>query len=259
MIRLLAAEWRKATTSRQMYLPPSVALSAIACVGLVAWNGAGIWDGLPPAGRATFSMAPLEYLAVWIAQLGFAVFGVTVVTSEYATGTIRAALLAEPKRWRILAAKAVLVGAVSFAGGQAVACGAFALSRWVVGGRPIPGYDAPLSQALPALFAEGLVVAMFALFGLGLGAMLRSATAAVLLLVLLWHPLPMLLQNLPPPWYEWLSSLMPAALGAQIARVDVPSVFGAALSSTAALWVVAGYVLVPLAIAMWLFESRDVA
>ncbi len=92
-----------------------------------------------------------------------------------------------PRRGTVLAAKAVLVALVAFVVSEA-ALGVMLLGTpLIVGSRAING-QAPLAVGdLTLLVAMGLSTTPFAMIGLGLGAISRSALASVVSLVLLWY------------------------------------------------------------------------
>ncbi|MFD0662172.1 ABC transporter permease subunit [Thermocatellispora tengchongensis] len=194
-----------------------------------------------------------------VASLAMAVLGMLAITSEHATGMIRATYAAIPDRRRVLAAKAAVVGAVALVTGQVTVLGTAALEKLIVAGRPIRGQSAQsIAEQLPHILAMGLMVAVFALFGLGLGAILRSTPGALSTLAGLWYVLPIVVNNLPEPWHEWVGSVLPGALAGQLAGTGNPnSVYGSSLPPAAALAVMAAYAVVPLAVAVHLDRRRD--
>ncbi len=53
---------------------------------------------------------------------------------------------------------------------------------------------------------------VFALLGLSLGVLLRSAAGSLVSVVFVWHVLPLLVYHLPGPWNERAGSVMLAGL-----------------------------------------------
>jgi hypothetical protein len=110
------------------------------------------------------------------------VLGVLTMTGEYGSGTIRATLLAVPRRPLMLAAKAAVFGAVMLAVGEGAA-----LISFLAGGLALRhGIVAPtLSQpgVLRAVLLAGASYAAIGLLGLGLGAIIRHSAAAIAVLV----------------------------------------------------------------------------
>ena len=119
---------------------------------------------------------------VLVGQVITGVLGVLAMTSEYTSGTIRATFAAAPRRLRVLAAKAAVVGAVALITGEAAAflsffAGCMALRH---------GITAPaLSQpgVLRAIVLTGASLSPIALFGLGLGTIIRHTAAAITVVV----------------------------------------------------------------------------
>src|SRR4029079_19704769 len=73
---------------------------------LVSASQINSWDTLDPAVKASFDPTASSLSGLFLAQIAVAVLGVLLITSEYATGQIRATLAATPQRLTVLAAKA---------------------------------------------------------------------------------------------------------------------------------------------------------
>jgi hypothetical protein len=255
---VIAAEWLKLRTARSTFIALGAALAVMLLFLLVAWQGAAIWDGLSPERRARFRMAEPAWLAGWAGGLCLAVLGVLAITSEYRSGMIRSTLTVAPGRSALLAAKAVVVGAVALCAGQAVVLGTFLTTRLIVGGRPIDGFQTPIADQLPEILLRGCLVGVYALLALGLAAVLRSAAGAIVTVVLLWHVLPIIGRFLPGPWGERFTSFTLDALPDQvIGQNNEDSVYGAVLPPVAAAAVMIAYAALPLAAATVAFGRRD--
>ena len=83
-----------------------------------------------PAGAVSSIRPRSASPRVDLGQAIVAIVAVTVVSGEYSTGMIRLTLAATPRRWRVLAAKAAVVSAVTLATG-AVAVLASVLAGWL--------------------------------------------------------------------------------------------------------------------------------
>ncbi|MFI0483605.1 hypothetical protein [Actinomadura sp. 9N215] len=136
--------------------------------------------------------------------------------------------------------------------------GAFLGTRLVVGDRPFPDQRASVAHDLPVFAVAGTYVAVFALIGVSLGVLLRSAAGALVSVVVLWHVLPLLVDHLPEPWNERAGSVMPGALPDQIAGLSADqSIYGNLLSPGAAVAVMLAYALVPLVLGAFVLSRRD--
>jgi ABC-2 type transport system permease protein len=257
-MNIVAAEWRKARTTWVTTLVLAVIVGFVGLMCLLAWYAAATWDSLPPEGRERFAVSPLPDLTLWIVQLCLAVYGVLAITAEHRSGMIRTTFTVTPNRWAVLGAKVVVVGGIALVTTAVAVFGTSLLGRLIIGDRPIPGQP-PLGEdqtvVLLCMTASGV---MFALFGLGIGAVLRSAAGAIAILVALWHILPLVAHNLPDPWSGRLGSVMLGALPGQLAGAgNDNSIYGALLSPAVAAVVMVLYAAVPLGLA-GLALRRDV-
>ena len=115
-----------------------------------------------------------------IGVLLIGVVGVLAMTSEYTSGTIRATFAAAPRRLRVLAAKAAVVGAVALITGEAAAfLSFFAGCMTLRHGITAPALSQP--GVLRAIVLTGASLSLIGLFGLGLGlgAIIRHTAAAI--------------------------------------------------------------------------------
>ena len=104
------------------------------------------------------------------------------MTGEYATGMVRASLLAVPGRWVFVLAKALVVGGLGAVVGEVCAFTSFLAVQHALRptGRAVPLGD---PHVLRAVVAAGLYLAVVALVGLGIGAAVRHTGPAVVALV----------------------------------------------------------------------------
>ncbi|WP_131737477.1 ABC transporter permease subunit [Actinomadura roseirufa] len=254
----IAAEWWKLCSVRSTRWVLAIVAAFVVLLLALAFQEAQIFDGLAPGRREKLALRPLQEMSPWVTGLCMAVTGVLTATSEYRSGTIRSSLVAVPRRSRLPAAKAVVVTAVSLAAGEAATLGTFLGSRLVIGDRPFVDQRAPLPHDLPGFGVEAVSVPVFALLGLALGLLLRSAAAAITAVVLLWHVLPLLVFHLPAPWNERLGSVMLGGLGPRAAGHSVEnSIYGGALPPWGAAALMLAYALLPLVVAVSVFARRD--
>jgi ABC-type transport system involved in multi-copper enzyme maturation permease subunit len=134
------------------------------------------------------------------------------VTAEYRRGLIRVTFAASPRRGRVLAAKAIVVGTVAFAAGLVASVLAIALGlpREQNGGLVL----LPVSLLTEARVIVGTaaLVAVTAVLAVALGAILRrsaaAVTAAIAVIVL---PYLLAVTVLPVSIAAWVLRLTPAA------------------------------------------------
>ncbi|NUR89784.1 MAG: ABC transporter permease subunit [Nonomuraea sp.] len=252
---MITAEWIKLRSVRSSRVTALVALCGLPLAAAIALAAAASYDHAPPAARATGRIAELSDVVVAVPQLCLGILGALAFTSEHATGLIRSTLTAVPRRWPVLAAKAAVLAALAVPIGFIVTFGTFFSSRWILGGRfPVTSF----ADLWPTLITTSLSVVVFALLGLGLGALLRHTAAAVAALVCLVYVLPMVCGNLPSPWRERLGSVMVGALPREITGADLThSVYGSLLPPVAAAAVLVMYAVVPLLAGVWRLCRTD--
>jgi hypothetical protein len=141
------------------------------------------------------------------------VVAVMFVTAEYRRGLIRTTLLASPRRGRMLAAKAVVVGTVAFLAGLAAAGVIVPTGTRLLAGNGIHVLEVSTLTELRVIVGAAALFAAVAVLALGLGAWLRrgvaAATAGIVLIAL-----PYVLATasvLPDGATAWLLRLTPAA------------------------------------------------
>ena len=176
--------------------------------------------GLAAVFPATAPSAPADPAAYGLssffqAQLGAAVIGVLAITSEYATGTIRATLAATPQRITLLSAKTIVVAATTAVVGIASAFLAFLVAAQVFGAK---GVSLALTDpgALRAVIGAGLYLAVLAVLALALGVLFRSSVGTIAAVVALMLVLPGLATALPGPWQDTVVPYLPAEAGQAI-------------------------------------------
>ncbi|WP_433445199.1 RRXRR domain-containing protein [Nonomuraea sp. CA-141351] len=258
LMSVLTSEWLKIRSVRSTYLILGLSLGA-ALLGLaLAVMAAHMYDSAPAIKRPSARIADLEEVVVIVPQLCMGVLGTLAITSEYVTGLIRTSLTIVPRRRPILAAKSTIVGTLGLLVGSMTVFGTYFVTRWVLGDRFSGAYTSAFLDRLPLLLTLALTVPTFALLGLGLGALLRSTAASIVILVGLVYVIPMIIGNIPEPWSERLGSLMIGALPREITGyIITTSVYGYLLPPAAAVAVLVAYAALPLVAAGWLLRRRD--
>ncbi|GAA3600152.1 ABC transporter permease [Nonomuraea rosea] len=183
---LIRAELLKVVTTRLWWV---MLIVMLAYVGLslgffIAFAGQGGPDGqavIPARGTAAFQES------LWGSGAGgslfAAVLGVVMMTSEYRYQTITTTLLVAPKRVRVVAAKLAATLVVGVLLGLAV----LALTGLAIVGTVLAaGGDLVFTATIARVAASVLaVLALYTLFGLGLGALIRNQVGA-LIAVIAW-------------------------------------------------------------------------
>ncbi|MDI6099345.1 ABC transporter permease subunit [Actinoplanes sp. NEAU-A12] len=165
------------------------------------------------AGAAGLGVSVTQTLAGTFAGLVLVVVvGTVFMTGEYRRGMIRTTLAASPRRGRMLLAKAVVVGGVTFVVGLVSAAAAVTIGRESLLDNGV--YVLPVSTptAWRMIVGTGALLAVAAVLALGIGAMLRrSAGAITAVIVLTVLPYLLALTVLPATAGQWLLRVTPAA------------------------------------------------
>jgi ABC-2 type transport system permease protein len=192
---VLACEWIKLRSVRSTYWTLLVAvvtpigISALVAVTLANAPGPGP-NGLDPLLPGLLS---LEY-----AVLAVGVLGVLTISAEFSTGLIRTTFTAVPHRRAVLAAKAAVLGAVTLAAGEVVAFACFGVVQAVLSAKRL-GVSLSHPGVPGAVLANGLLLFVMAMMGVGLGAIVRHTAGGIAAVVGLIF-LPAGLALLPAPW-----------------------------------------------------------
>jgi len=197
------------------------------------------------------------------------VIGVMFITAEYRRGMIRTTLAASPRRGRVLAAKAIVLGVVTFAAGLVAAAVTIPLGEHLLhaNGNPIPPVTA--FTWLQVVGGTAALLAVSAVLGLAVGTLLRRSAGAVTV-VIAGIVLPYLLATvpgiLPVGAEQWLLRITPAAGFAvqgtltqypQVNAVYTPGTGYFPLAPWAGFAVLCAWAAAALALALLLLRRRD--
>lgn len=256
---VMLSEWTKLRSVRSTYWTAiaaallMVALGAAICLRFAQVAGQGGIDSLDGFD------APLTSLTgIYLAQLAVGALGVLVITSEYATGMIRATFCAVPQRRAVLAAKALVFSGVTLLIGQVLSFSAFGIGQAFLGHARVGGVRPSASLgdpgALRAVVGAGLYLTAVGLLGLGLGAVIRHSAGALSAFFGLLFGASALTDLLPTTWRNDVLPYMPANAGSQI-FTTVPG--HDALAPWTGLGVFCLYAVVALAAGFVLIQRRD--
>jgi ABC-type transport system involved in multi-copper enzyme maturation permease subunit len=196
------------------------------------------------------------------------VVAVLFITAEYRRGLIRTTLLASPRRGRVLAAKAIVTGTVTFTAGLAAAAVAVPIGARILranGNYVLP--VAPLTE-LRVVVGTAALLAVAAVLALAVGAVLRRSVAAVTAAIVV-VVLPYVLATasvLPQSLSQWLLRLTPAGAFAiqqsipaypQVTSLYTPQMGYYPLAPWAGLAVLCAWTALALGLAVYKLRRRD--
>ena len=189
------------------------------------------------------------------------------ITAEYRRGLIRTTLTASPRRGRVLAAKAVVVGSVAFVAGLAAAAAAVIFGTQLARSR---SYVYPVSSLteLRMIVGTAALLAVAAVLALAVGTMLRRSAAAVTVVIVV-IVLPYFLSVtsvLPAGAADWVLRITPAAAFAvqqampqypQVTAIYSPASGYYPLAPWAGFAVLCGWAAIAVVLAQVLLRRRD--
>jgi ABC-2 type transport system permease protein len=214
------AEWTKLRSVR------STTWTLLAAVGIAVGFGALVgvsqmssWDTLDAAEKLRFDPTFFSLSGLWLAQLAVGVLGVLAITSEYATGQIRATLSATPQRRTVLAAKAASFTGLVMITGVVASFVSFFLGQSIFASK---GLDVSITDpgVLRAVIGGGLYLTAVGLLGLSIGAVLRRTAGAVAALTAVLVLIPLVSGFLPTSFQESVGKYFPAQAGMSIFSVS---------------------------------------
>jgi len=251
---LIRSEWTKLRSVRANLW--TLLVAALVTIGLTVVVAHTIAAAPAPSRRGPITPLIESFLGyAEYTVLPVSILGVLTFTSEYSTGLIRTTLVAVPRRWALLAAKAAVAGAAALAAGEVLAFALFFLTQGLQSG----DRRGRLSIAHPgvpgAVVAAGFLLPACVLTGLGLGAILRHTAGAIAATVGVIYLLAALCLLLPATWKDDIGRFtLPFAAYQVISGHPQPHLFGPAASVV----VLIAWPAVTLAAAVIVMSRRDV-
>jgi ABC-type transport system involved in multi-copper enzyme maturation permease subunit len=195
------------------------------------------------------------------------VVGAMFITAEYRGGLIRTTLAASPRRGRVLAAKAIVIGAVAYLTGLTAAGVVVTLGQQTLRGNGVYVHPATTLTELRLVAGTAALLAVAAILALAIGALLRrSATAVTAVIAAIVLPYLLATSVLPAGAAQWLLRLTPAAAFAiqqsipqypQVSNLCTPSQGCYPLAPWTGFAVLCAWAALALALAVLLLRRRD--
>ena len=251
---LLGSEWTKLRTVRStMWTLGSTVLVGVAASALAMVVTRAHWTTEPAAARAAFDPTEVSLVGAYLGgALLLGVLGILVVSSEYATGTIRATLAAEPRRPMVLAAKVLVFAAVTLIISEFTSFASFLIGQAFLTS-PAPHATLSSPGALQAVADTGLFLCVVGLFALGIAAVVRHTAGAISTYVFVLLVLPIIVSALPNSIGNQIARLLPLSIGSVMTNNSVPNAFG----PWTELAILCGYTVLALALGAVLLVRRD--
>jgi ABC-type transport system involved in multi-copper enzyme maturation permease subunit len=212
---LLRSEWTKFKTLRSTWWSLGTMIAVSLGVSIAATSAfTATYDNLGAADKTRFQNDTIGLLlqpGSQFGQLAIAVLGVLLIASEFSTGMIRSTVLAAPRRTPVLAAKAVVLGAVVFVLAEVIAWANFLIGSAIVRKHATVTLSTP--GTLRAILGFGLVMSLTAIIALAIGALMRHTAGAISVALGTSLVVPGLLGLIPGSLGQHLSQAMPESAG----------------------------------------------
>lgn len=254
---VLASEWIKLRSVRSTGW--SIFAMTIITIGVAVIAGVTVthqWNTFSVLDKLTFDPTGLSLRGLLFSELVIGVLGVLVISAEYGTVTIRATFSAVPHRPLVLAAKAAVFAAVSLVVGEVLAFGAFFVCQALLSS---PAPHATLGQpgVLRAVVGGGLLVPVFGLFALGLGAIIRHTAGAITAYVGAFLVLPLIIEALPSSLGHPVLKFMPFVIINAMASTGRSFDIGPTFSPWVGFGLMCAYAAAALVVGGFLMVRRD--
>jgi ABC-type transport system involved in multi-copper enzyme maturation permease subunit len=244
---VIASEWTKFRSVRSTNW--TLLIAAVTAIG------GSTLTAVASSARGRSPIDPMTRIFIaWLEYpvLAVGILGVLVFTAECSSGQIRMTFVSVPRRRAVLAAKAFVLGVVTLIVGEILAFICLFLA-WGVGSSERQALALSHPRVLGGVLAGGFTLAVVALLGLGIGAIIRHTAGAVAALPAVLY-LPLVVLTLPTPWNDRIGkfTLVPAAY--QVVTSHPSAQF---LSPPVSLVVLIAWPAIALAIAAILVTRRD--
>jgi len=218
-MNLVRSEWTKLRSVRSTWIAAlsavfsGVALSVLGSSDLLGGSAADLPAGWDPTAQSLKGFL--------FAQLIVGMLGALSITPEYSTGLLGSSLVFVPSRSRLLAAKAAVVTGVTLAVSLLTTVLSFTVVQIMVRSAGLPAAGLGDPGVLRALAGGTVYLTVVGLVGLAVGALVRSATTSLAVLVGALLLVPALGPGLPGALGDWFGRFWPITAG-QSAYAVVP-------------------------------------
>jgi ABC-2 type transport system permease protein len=216
---VLRAEWTKIRSVRStIWALLILVVLALGFTTLITAVISSQWDKTDVAQQRELIADPTRTIlgaGFQFSQLAVCVLGVLVIANEYSSGTIRASLLAVPRRTPVLAAKALVFAVLVFVVGELAAFPSFLIGAAILHTHAPVGLGDP--GVLRAVIGAGLYLCVLGVFAIAIGALVRNAAGGITGIIGFVLVLAPLAQLLPGSAGKHVHAYLPSEAGSLIA------------------------------------------
>jgi ABC-type transport system involved in multi-copper enzyme maturation permease subunit len=210
-MNLLASEWIKVRSIRTTWILAAGTVLVTVVVSLLGISGLmADWQADLPA---DFDSTGVSFKGILVGQILVATLGAQAFTSEYATGQIVTSLTIAPRRAALLVTKLAVTALVALATAVLTVACSFGASQAALAAAGLPTADPTDADSIRAILcAVGYLVLTSAL-GLALGAITRSSSGALAVVVTVALLVPALAPGLPGAVGDLAGTYWPTTAG----------------------------------------------
>jgi ABC-2 type transport system permease protein len=247
----LRSEFTKIRSVRSTYW--TLLAMIVVTVGIAALTGYGATRGHH---GPDFDPTMESLGGLYFSQLIIAVLGVLVISAEYSTKMISTTLTALPRRGMLIAAKAVVFGAVTLVASLITTFAAFFVGQAIMSSHHL---STTLGQpgVLRAVIGGALFLTAVGLLAFGLGLLLRHSAGAISASVVLLFVLSIVVNFLPQSWQNHVDKWLPAIAGGAVWQVVVQPGSTPNFGPWTGFAVLCGYAAIAITAGMILFRKRN--
>lgn len=253
---VVRGEWIKLLSLRSTWWTLAITVALMALIALAASASVAdiVADG--PAGAPLPHGAELVTTGTQLGIVTVAVLGALLMTGEYSTGMVRSTFAAVPSRLPVLAAKGIVLTAVTVAVTIISIAASYLVARPFLDDHGlVPALDD--SQTWQVFGGTMYFFVVTALVALGIATVLRHTAGAITAVLGLLLVLPGVLQFITIDWVQDVTSMLP--LPASFAFLGVSGAMGGneVLTAWEGVAVVGAYAVVGLVAGAVLLRRRD--
>ncbi len=210
-MNLLAAEWIKARSIPSTWM--TVVATVLATVAISMLGISGLLNSWLATLPEPWDPTAVSLKGILVGQLLIGMLGASMITSEYATGTIIPSLANAPRRSALLGAKAGVTALTALTTSTIAVLASFAAGQAAIGAAGLPAASLVDPGVLRALLCAVAYLTLTALLGLGFGAITRSSSGALTLIVTIALLAPALTPALPGAVGQAIATYWPTTAG----------------------------------------------
>jgi ABC-2 type transport system permease protein len=249
-VRVVRSEWTKLRALRSTWYCALIAVILIVGVGALASGGKTYRVS---AGHPAVSAVSVSLFGVLLAQLVLGVLGVLAFSGEYGTGMIRATLAVVPSRLPVLWAKLAVLAGLVLSVTLLAALAEFFVATAIQSARGGSAISLTDPGVLRTVIGASLYLAVTAVIGLALGALLRRTAAGVSAFAGVFFVAPVIVAQLPHSVAR-IAPYLPSSAGGALWGQPLAA---HPLGPWAGFALLCGYAVVLIGLAAWRLRRRD--